>query len=157
MPLNTCCIVPMYNEGQVISQVVTGLRTVFPSVLCVDDGSTDDSAARAKEAGAMVLRHAVNIGQGAALSTGFNWVQHQHLFRNIVTFDADGQHRPEDAFRLIEELERKQLDLVFASRFLGQDQSHIPLTKRIILKGVTKLNPSLLGSPSLSVTFKYLP
>ena len=143
MPADTCCIVPMYNEGQVISQGVTGLRSVFPSVLCVDDGSTDDSAAKATEAGAIVLRHAINIGQGAALSTGFAWVRNQHSFRNIVTFDADGQHRPEDAFRLIEELELQQLDIVFASRFLDQDQSHIPLIKRIILKGVTKLTKLL--------------
>jgi glycosyltransferase involved in cell wall biosynthesis len=133
----------MYNEEQVISHVVLGLKSVFKSVLCVDDGSSDDSAAKASAAGAIVLRHAVNIGQGAALSTGFVWVQNQSLFKNIVTFDADGQHRPEDALRLIQELEQKQLDIVFASRFLDQDQSHIPLMKRIILKGVTKLTQIL--------------
>ena len=141
--LETCCIVPMYNEEQVISQVVLGLKSVFNSVLCVDDGSSDDSAAKANAAGAIVLRHAVNIGQGAALSTGFAWVQSQKSFKNIVTFDADGQHRPEDALRLIQELEQKQLDIVFASRFLEQDQSHIPLMNRIILKGVTKLTQIL--------------
>jgi len=140
---STCCIVPMYNEEQVIFQVVTDLRSVFPHVICVDDGSTDRSAAKAMDAGAMVLRHAVNIGQGAALSTGFSWVQSQSQFSYVVTFDADGQHRPEDALRLVTELVRKQVDVVFASRFLDQDQATIPLAKRLVLKTVAKITKSL--------------
>jgi glycosyltransferase involved in cell wall biosynthesis len=133
----------MYNEEQVIFQVVTDLRSVFPHVICVDDGSTDRSAATAMDAGAMVLRHAVNIGQGAALSTGFSWVQSQSQFSYVVTFDADGQHRPEDALRLVTELVRKQVDVVFASRFLDQDQATIPLAKRLVLKTVAKITKSL--------------
>jgi glycosyltransferase involved in cell wall biosynthesis len=140
---STCCIVPMYNEEQVISQVVTDLRSIFPHVICIDDGSNDNSAAKALEAGALVLRHVVNIGQGAALSTGFSWVQSQSQFSHVVTFDADGQHRPEDALRLVTELVRKQVDVVFASRFLDQDQATIPLAKRLVLKTVTKITKSL--------------
>ena len=139
----TCCIVPMYNEEQVIFQVITELRSIFPHVVCVDDGSTDQSAAKAKAAGAMVLRHAVNIGQGAALSTGFTWVQNQRRFLNVVTFDADGQHRPQDALRLVSELGAKNVDVVFASRFLEQDQASIPLAKRVVLKFVTKITKAL--------------
>jgi glycosyltransferase involved in cell wall biosynthesis len=133
----------MYNEEQVISQVVTDLRSIFPHVICIDDGSNDNSAAKALEAGALVLRHVVNIGQGAALSTGFSWVQSQSQFSHVVTFDADGQHRPEDALRLVTELVRKQVDVVFASRFLDQDQATIPLAKRLVLKTVTKITKSL--------------
>ena len=140
---STCCIVPMYNEEQVISQVVKDLRSIFPHVICIDDGSNDKSAAKALEAGALVLRHVVNIGQGAALSTGFSWVQSQSQFSYVVTFDADGQHRPEDALRLVTELVRKQVDVVFASRFLDQDQATIPLAKRLVLKTVTKITKSL--------------
>ena len=140
---STCCIVPMYNEEQVISQVVTDLRSIFPHVICIDDGSNDKSAAKALEAGALVLRHVVNIGQGAALSTGFSWVQSQSQFSYVVTFDADGQHQPEDALRLVTELVRKQVDVVFASRFLDQDQATIPLAKRLVLKTVTKITKSL--------------
>jgi glycosyltransferase involved in cell wall biosynthesis len=140
---STCCIVPMYNEEQVISQVVTDLRSIFPHVICIDDGSDDKSAAKALEAGALVLRHSVNIGQGAALSTGFSWVQSQSQFSYVVTFDADGQHQPEDALRLVTELVRKQVDVVFASRFLDQDQATIPLAKRLVLKTVTKITKSL--------------
>ena len=140
---DTCCIVPMYNEGQVIFQVITNLKSVFPFILCVDDGSSDESAAIAKDAGATVIRHAVNIGQGAALSTGFSWVQNQSRFSYVVTFDADGQHRPQDALQLVSELRNKNVDVVFASRFLEQDQATIPLTKRMLLKSVTKITKAL--------------
>ena len=133
----------MYNEGQVIFQVITNLKSVFPFILCVDDGSSDESAAIAKDAGATVIRHAVNIGQGAALSTGFSWVQNQSRFSYVVTFDADGQHRPQDALQLVTELQNKNVDVVFASRFLEQDQATIPLTKRVILKSVAKITKAL--------------
>ena len=133
----------MYNEEQVIFQVITELRSVFPHVVCIDDGSTDDSVTRAMEAGAMVLRHAVNIGQGAAISTGFSWVQNQSRFSYVVTFDADGQHLPQDALRLIAELENKNVDVVFASRFLEQDHATIPFVKRVVLKSVAKMTKAL--------------
>lgn len=133
----------MYNEEQVIFQVITELRSIFPHIICIDDGSTDQSANKAIEAGALVLRHAVNIGQGAALSTGFSWVQNQSRFSYVVTFDADGQHRPQDALRLVSELENKNVDVVFASRFLEQDQATIPLAKRLVLKSVTKITKAL--------------
>ena len=140
---STCCIVPMYNEEQVIFQVITELRSIFPHVVCIDDGSIDQSAAKAKAAGALVLRHAVNIGQGAALSTGFSWVQKNSCFSYVVTFDADGQHRPQDAMRLVRELENKKVDVVFASRFIEQDQTTIPFAKRVILKSVAKITKAL--------------
>ena len=140
---STCCIVPIYNEEQVIFQVVTDLKAIFPHVICVDDGSSDQSAAKAIDAGAMVLRHAVNIGQGAALSTGFSWVQSQARFSYVVTFDADGQHRPDDALRLVSELESKRVDVVFASRFLDQHQATVPPVKRLVLKTVTRITKFL--------------
>ena len=133
----------MYNEEQVIFQVITELRSIFPHVICIDDGSTDQSVEKAKAAGAQVLRHAVNIGQGAALSTGFLWVQNQSRFSYVVTFDADGQHLPQDALRLAVELEDKKVDVVFASRFLEQDQSTIPIAKRVVLKSVAKITKAL--------------
>ena len=139
---STCCIVPMYNEEQVIFQVITELRSVFPHVICIDDGSTDLSATKATEAGALVLQHAVNIGQGAALATGFLWAQSQH-YKYLITFDADGQHRPTDAMRLVQELHEKKLDVVFASRFLGSSQDQIPKVKRVLLKFVTAITKFL--------------
>jgi glycosyltransferase involved in cell wall biosynthesis len=138
----TCCVIPMYNEQEVIGDVIHGLKAIFQNILCVDDGSTDESVSRAREAGATVICHAVNIGQGAAIATGFIWIQTKTNFSQIVTFDADGQHLPEDAIRLIEELESKELDVVFASRFLD-NQSQVPFLKRIILRGVTNATRAL--------------
>lgn len=132
----TLCIVPMYNEEAVISEVVRGLRELFPNVLCVDDGSTDNSAEIAAQAGARVIRHAVNIGQGAAIATGFAWVSTQIQFDYVITFDADGQHRPNDALALVTKLASEQIDVVFASRFLDQRSESVPLIKRIMLRFV---------------------
>jgi glycosyltransferase involved in cell wall biosynthesis len=132
----------MYNEQEVIADVIHGLNAIFENILCVDDGSTDESVAKAREAGATVICHAVNIGQGAAIATGFSWIQSKTNFSRIVTFDADGQHLPEDAIRLVEELASKELDVVFASRFLN-DQSEVPLMKRLVLRGVTNVTRAL--------------
>lgn len=132
----------MYNEQEVIAEVIHGLKAVFQNILCVDDGSTDESVLRAREAGATVICHAVNIGQGAAIATGFIWIQTKTNFSRIVTFDADGQHLPEDAMRLVEELANKELDVVFASRFLD-DQSQVPFLKRLILRGVANVTKAL--------------
>jgi glycosyltransferase involved in cell wall biosynthesis len=135
----TCCIIPMYNEDQVIYDVVRGLNEIFPHILCVDDGSSDNSAKCASDAGAKIVRHSLNIGQGGALATGFSWVQKQSHFKQIITFDADGQHSPDDALRLLKLLQEKNLDVVFASRFLDSNQSHIPMKKRVLLRNVARL------------------
>lgn len=141
----TCCIVPIYNEATVIEDCIADLRTIFPNILVIDDGSTDDSASKAKKSGVQVIRHTLNVGQGCAISTGFKWVQGQNKFKNIVTFDGDGQHIAHDALRLVEELENSSLDIVFGSRFLGYEKSNTPPVKRIILKIVTKITNTLTG------------
>ena len=141
----TCCIVPIYNEATVIEDCIADLRTIFPNILVIDDGSTDGSASKAKKSGAQVLRHTFNVGQGLAISTGFKWVQRQNKFKNIVTYDGDGQHVAHDALRLVEELENNSLDIVFGSRFLGYEKSNTPPNKRIILKIVTKITNMLTG------------
>jgi glycosyltransferase involved in cell wall biosynthesis len=132
----TICIVPMYNEAEVVSDVVRGLKEIFPNVLCIDDGSSDDSADLAAQAGATVIRHAVNIGQGAALATGFEWAAVRSQFEYVITFDADGQHRPSDALALVAKLKQDSLDVVFASRFLGHRSEDVPLIKQILLRSV---------------------
>ena len=141
----TCCIVPIYNEATVIEDCIADLRTIFSNILVIDDGSTDDSASKAKKSGAQVIRHSLNVGQGLAISTGFKWVQDQNKFKNIVTFDGDGQHKAHDALRLVEELETSSLDIVFGSRFLGYERSNTPVMKRIILRIVSKITNIMTG------------
>lgn len=141
----SCCIVPIYNEASVIFDCITNLKTVFPNILCVDDGSTDNCGIIAEKAGAIVIQHRFNIGQGAAIATGISWALRQDEFKNIVTFDGDGQHVAHDALRLVEELENSSLDIVFGSRFLDYEKSNTPPNKRIILKIVTKITNILTG------------
>lgn len=92
--------------------------SVFPNIVCVDDGSSDGSADAAGDAGAVVVRHPINLGQGAALRTGLDYALQDVAADYFVTFDADGQHRVEDALAMVERLDAEPLDVVVGSRFL---------------------------------------
>jgi len=125
-------VIPLFNEGAVIGDVVAAARRVFSRVVVVDDGSSDDSAARARSAGAFVVQHPVNLGQGAALQTGVE-VALTLGARYLVTFDADGQHRVEDALAMVERLRAGEADVVFGSRFLDA-RTRPGLLKRLVLR-----------------------
>ncbi len=127
-------VVPLFNEAKVIADVVRGLRTVFDQVVCVDDGSADDSAEQARGAGAVVLRHALNLGQGAALQTGISFALSDPGTRCVVTFDADGQHQVAEAAAMARRVLDGDADAVFGSRFLDS-RSRPGLLKRFVLKG----------------------
>ncbi|MFL6106652.1 MAG: glycosyltransferase family 2 protein [Marmoricola sp.] len=129
---DVCVIVPMLNESTTISSVVENLRRTFPHVLCVDDGSTDSSAHIARSAGARVLRHSTNLGQGAALQTGFDYVRRLDDFAWVVTFDADGQHLVTDAEAMVTKGREQDLDVVLASRFTGETVD-MPRVRRMVL------------------------
>ena len=88
-------VIPGFNEGQMIASTLASIRPWLPNVVVVDDGSSDNTAEEATRAGAHVVRHTINLGQGAALGTGIRYALQQRA-QWIVTFDADGQHRPED-------------------------------------------------------------
>jgi glycosyltransferase involved in cell wall biosynthesis len=126
-------VVPVFNEAEVISDVVTSLRQEFAHVLCVDDGSTDRSAELAKAAGARVLQHPMNLGQGAALQTGFDYVLKHPQATHVITFDADGQHIVSDAREMLELARQKRISVIFGSRFLDK-RSQPGLKKRVVLK-----------------------
>jgi glycosyltransferase involved in cell wall biosynthesis len=128
-------VVPMYNEAKTVGAVVAELRRSFNHVLCVDDGSSDSCARDAAAAGAMVLTHAVNLGQGAALQTGFEYVERRTDAEFCVTFDADGQHRVEDAVRMVEQLRGSDCDLALATRFAGDDsEQQLTNSRRAVLR-----------------------
>ncbi len=126
-------VIPLYNEVVVIPQVVAELKSRFRNVVCVDDGSTDGSADAAERAGARVLRHPMNLGQGAALQTGIEYAREQDSARFLVTFDADGQHRLVDAIAMIDLAVEHDLAIVFGSRFLD-DRTKLGWAKRAVLK-----------------------
>jgi len=130
-------VVPCFNEASVIAEVVGDLRSKFTHVVCVDDGSTDDTAAQAVRAGATLVRHPVNLGQGAALQTGVEYARRRAGARYFATFDADGQHRTEDLVVMIERLRTEPVDIVIGSRFASADTAKPPWFKRTILRVAT--------------------
>lgn len=130
---DTWFVIPLFNEEQVIADVVRDVRRTFPNVVCVDDGSTDGSAEAARAAGAVVVQHPVNLGQGAALQTGFEYALAQPDMRWVVTFDADGQHQVSDVVQMLEKARSEGLDVVFGSRFLD-DRTNAGVLKKAVLR-----------------------
>ena len=135
-------IVPAFNEAKVIGDVIADLRHVFDHVVCVDDGSRDDTADIALRAGAHVVRHPVNLGQGAAIQTGVEYTRAKPGAAVFVTFDADGQHRVKDVLVMIDRLTKGDVDIVIGTRFAGTTVSQTPPLKRLILRTAALLSPS---------------
>jgi glycosyltransferase involved in cell wall biosynthesis len=108
----TSIIVPAYDEGAAVADVVAALRACAPwkEILVIDDGSTDETGRWAQDAGACVIRHPYNKGNGAAIKTGIRHATGEW----ILILDADGQHQPDDAVRLVGWL--GEYDLVIGAR-----------------------------------------
>ena len=125
-------VIPAYNEAEAVGPVVAALVAKGHRAIVVDDGSRDGTAGAARRNGAVVLRHAVNRGQGAALQTGI-----AYALRNgaelIVTFDSDGQHAAEDVEALVAPLLAGRADVVLGSRFRGSTVG-MTAVRRIILR-----------------------
>lgn len=109
---------PAYNESQSVGQVVRETLSTLPDVdvLVVDDGSHDDTADKAREAGALVASLPFNLGVGGAMRVGFRYAA-EHGYDAVVQIDADGQHDPADVPRLLEGL--ADTDIVIGARFAG--------------------------------------
>ncbi len=131
--MKTCVVVAAYNEEKRLASVVRDLKKAgYDWVVIVDDGSSDKTASIAEKAGATVLQHIINRGQGAALRTGIHYAA-DYGAEAIVTFDADGQHQVSDIPRLLKPIEDGKADIVFGSRFLGK-AVNITAGKRFVLK-----------------------
>ncbi|MDY5584318.1 MAG: glycosyltransferase family 2 protein [Arcanobacterium sp.] len=136
---DTWLVIPLFNESTVIFDVITEAKTVFPNIICIDDGSHDTSSDEAKRAGATVVKHPINLGQGAALQTGFSWVLRYTNAKYAITFDADGQHRVSDAQMMLAKAASENLEFVLGSRFLeGKHQAGF--LKKIVLTTVAKIS-----------------
>ena len=109
-------IIPAYNEAQAIGSVIERIKTLYPNfeIIVVNDGSTDDTAAVAKDAGALVYSHPYNIGNGAAIKSGIRFASGKIL----VFMDGDGQHDPEDIERMLKNF--PEYDMVVGARQKGQ-------------------------------------
>jgi glycosyltransferase involved in cell wall biosynthesis len=127
-------VIPAYNESERIGAVVDELLALGHPVVVVDDGSRVPAIDALRDRSVHLLRHAINLGQGAALQTGISYALGRGA-EVIVTFDADGQHQSADLHRLTEPVLTGKADVALGSRFLaGGKAVHISSTKRLVLK-----------------------
>jgi glycosyltransferase involved in cell wall biosynthesis len=124
-------IVPAFNEAAVIAETLAELKKFADKVIVVDDGSRDETAEKAKRAGAFVSSHCTNLGYGAALKTGFTAGLRYFQEPFFITFDADGQHDPQYLEGLLAPLRSDQADYVIGSRFLAGEAYAAPLARKI--------------------------
>ncbi len=122
----------MYNEQKVIAAVLNELLAKFRNVVAVDDGSQDSTYKTACSTKASVVRHPVNLGQGAAIQTGIEYALEDKKAKYFITFDSDGQHQLKDAEKMLAILKTGKFDIVLGSRFLGK--SNLPLKKKLFLQ-----------------------
>jgi glycosyltransferase involved in cell wall biosynthesis len=144
-PSSVSVLIPAYNEARVIADVVTRVRAAadWREILVVDDGSADGTAGCAEAAGATVVRHPYNKGNGAAVKTGIRRATGDY----ILILDADGQHPPEDALRLVERL--GEFDLVVGAR---SGSSQASLQRRVGNALLNRLASWLTGRPIPDLT-----
>jgi glycosyltransferase involved in cell wall biosynthesis len=132
-PSNHLAVVPAYNECATIGRVVRRIRAEAPGfdVLVIDDGSTDDTARIAANAGAVVVRAPFNLGIGGAVQTGFTYAR-EHSYELMVQVDGDGQHDPGQIDVLMDTMDADPtIDMVCGSRFLSPDMTYpAPVSRR---------------------------
>ena len=126
-------IIPAFNEAAVIGSVIAEVQRYCDRVIVVDDCSSDATGKAARDAGAIVIRHAINRGAGAAMQTGLDYALSKGA-RVIVTLDADGQHNAADIPALVLPIDSRAADFALGSRFLDQAGSNVPPLRKLLLK-----------------------
>jgi glycosyltransferase involved in cell wall biosynthesis len=142
-PSDVWIVVPAYNEGPVIGEVIRDLLLLYPNVVAIDDGSDDETYRRLMESGAAVIRHVVNVGQGAALRTGIDYALSRGA-RFVVTFDGDGQHKVADIEHLLAPLRTSDVEIALGSRFLGPSRD-IPSGRVLLLRSAVVFTRIMSG------------
>jgi glycosyltransferase involved in cell wall biosynthesis len=131
--MDTWIVIAAYNEEQRVAKTVQGvLKQGYTNVIVVDDGSRDNTFQEALQAGATVLRHAINRGQGAGLRTGVNYAL-ENKAEYIIHYDADGQFHPEEIKDVLKPVQEGTADIALGSRFLG-NANNISNAKTFTLK-----------------------
>lgn len=124
----TAVVIPIYNEGAVIAEVIDDIRSVgLQNIIVVDDGSSDDTRMILSQLPIHYLRHSINRGKGAAVQTGITYAK-LIGFEIIVTMDGDGQHDPKDCLKLIKKIQNGY-DVALGTRM--NDPKGMPLTRKI--------------------------
>lgn len=143
-----CVLIPAYNEGKVIREVVANARACFKKskhsidIIVINDGSTDDTSSNAEAGGAHVIDHIINSGAGGATATGLRYAK-KHHYDIAATMDADGQHSPKDVVTGIEEMQNNTHELLIGSRLI--DSTGMSKVKVIGNKGLSLITYILFG------------
>lgn len=144
MNKDTAIVIPAFNEEKVLAGVLNNVLSAFENVICVDDGSTDESSLEIQKTFAILVSHPMNLGQGAALQTGIEAALKIKQVEYIVTFDSDGQHSISDAVAMVERLRKGDIEVVFGSRFLDQ-RTEVGVLKKLVLKVAVFYTNALSG------------
>ena len=141
---NTIAVIPAYNEGNRIENVIKICSKFVKNAIVVDDGSTDLTYENAKKTGATVIRHKYNKGKGHALRTGIRYLLN-HKPQYVVFLDADGQDNPNFIPGLVKPLVENKADIVLGSRFVNEGRPEVPVHKVIGNKLLTFIMNFLTG------------
>ena len=110
-----CILIPAYNAQGTLGSVLKKIEPLKSDIIVVDDGSSDETKRLALENGVQLLEHSLNLGKGAALRTGFQYIL-QKDYRMVITLDADGQHDPAEIPFLLKVFQNVKPDVLIASR-----------------------------------------
>ena len=147
--VRTVAVIPAYNEASTIGPVIDDTAEYVDRVVVVDDGSSDDTAAIARDHGAVVVDHVFNTGVGGAVRTGYQYAI-QHGYDWVVQVDADGQHDPAKIPELLELA--GDYDMVIASRYLNESYQDYSATRNAGIRFFTRLVNRLGGIDITDVT-----
>ena len=133
------CVIPAFNEDKNIIEVINQVKPFVDELVLVDDGSNDRTTYVAAQTGAVLLKHIINRGQGAALRTGTKYSL-SHGADIIVHFDADGQFISQDIVRIVEPIKNGEAQVVFGSRFLSDEhKANIPFLKKYFIMPLARI------------------
>jgi glycosyltransferase involved in cell wall biosynthesis len=127
-------IIPAFNESEQLGKTLTEVTQHFSIVIVVDDGSSDATFEIARKFEVTVIRHPINLGQGAALQTGIAKALQNSETNFFITFDADGQHSIKSALEMLQVARDSNVDVVLGSRFLNNSYQNMPFRKKVVLK-----------------------
>ncbi|MDR0462752.1 MAG: glycosyltransferase family 2 protein [Pseudomonadales bacterium] len=130
--IKSIVVIPAYNEAKILGKVVAEVKKYADMVVVIDDASIDNTAQIAKRASAKVISHSINLGQGAALQTGFDYAKTLKP-KVVITYDADGQFLAKELPKVMAPILKGEVDIVFGSRFLN-NKSKVPLPRKLLLK-----------------------
>lgn len=142
--MRSCVVIPAFNAAKTLGALVKQVKALKLDPVVVNDGSTDETAKVAMDAGALVISHLANKGKGTALRTGFAFAL-EHGYEAVVTMDSDGQHDPTEILRLIDEAAAKPASVVVGNRTI--DRQHMPLIRRWTNRVMSAIVSSLTRQP----------